>query len=183
MKLLFNAYQKELLVFYLILILSLWAIIASYVAITKKDHTLLVGINQNGATIISSLDDKSELTLTKNFLRRFIGLTYNWDHNSFRENIELAGDLMSDELWSKKLSDFKLIETRIKESDIIQSAEILGITRLDENVYEVPVKTSIIRNGRNYSEQTKIRITLKKIERNLRNPWGMEVINVSEERK
>lgn len=153
----------------------------AYVAVTKENRVILVQVDEaSGARLITEEDEALIKSQQKSLIRRMVSKLYNYDEQNFNSNISLAGDLMSDHVWSSAVPDFKNIQARIKGSGLVQAAEIKRISRLEEDAYRVEllltVKDKLM--SRQASVQAEFRLGRRK--RDEVNPFGWEVVEYDE---
>ena len=176
MKLLIRLYQNEIALFSLITSLMLWGVVATILAFQNKSQVVLIGKTENSYQLIT--DEEITPLETGNFIRHFTALTLNFNEESYKRHISLAGDLMTEELWRKKKPEFIEMFSFIKKQKITQSAEVLKIQKIKNNTYEVKVRNYLFKNG-NLTEKDKV-ILLSLIEnkRSFENPWRHSVSDV-----
>ena len=115
---------------------------------------------------------------TGNFIRHFIALTLNFNNESYRRHISLAGDLMTEDLWKKKKPEFKEMASFIKKNKVTQSAEVLKIQKVKNNFYEVKVRNYLFKNSILTEKDKLIFLSLTENQRSYENPWRHSVSNV-----
>ena len=176
MKLLIGLYKEEIAIFSLIISLMFWGVMASILAFQNKSQVVLIGKTENSYQLI--VEEEITPLETGNFIRHFIALTLNFNEESYKRHISLAGDLMTEELWKKKKPEFIEMFGFIKKNKVIQSAEILKIEKVKNNSYEVTVRNYLFKNG-NLTEKDKvILLSLTENKRSYENPWRHSVTNV-----
>ena len=131
MKELWTIYKNETVFLLLIGVLFLWAMVATLLAFQNKEKVILIGKTDSSYQLIEN-EVKTPFE-TENFIRHFLALTLNFDEKSYRKHISLAGDLMTENLWLKKQIEFKEMDGFIKKHQVIQSSEILSITKQKAN--------------------------------------------------
>ena len=153
-----------------------WGALASILAFQNKSQVVLIGKTENSYRLIV----EEEITPLEigNFIRHFTALTLNFNEESYKRHISLAGDLMTEELWKKKKPEFIEMFGFIKKNKVTQSAEVLKIEKVKNNNYEVKVRNYLFKNG-NLTEKDKvILLSLTENERSFENPWRHIVSNV-----
>ena len=177
MKTLISIYKNEMFLLTLITSLFLWGLTMSFLAFKNESEVILIGKVDEGFKIITEKEDKGSLEAI-NFIRLFIALMLNFDEQSYIRYISEAGDLMSESLWNKKHTEFKELASFIEKNKVIQSSQILSITKLKTNQYEVEVKNSLFKNGNLTEESKTIIIFLTENERSMENPWSYNVLDI-----
>ena len=176
MKLLLFIYKNEILCFILILSLLLWGLFTGLLAFRNKTQVVLIGKANSSYHIITN--EETSPIETKNFIRHFIALTLNFDKQSYRKHISLAGDLMTEDLWKKKKAEFKEIDSVIRDKNIIQSAEILQIKKNKKNLFEVKIKNYLFKNSILKETNKSIFISVTHNKRSYENPWRHSVSSI-----
>ena len=176
MKLLIELYKKEMAVIFLIVSLTLWGLTSSYLAFQNKTKVILIGKTKESYQLIK--EDKTTPIETENFIRHFLALSFNFDEKSFKRHISLAGDLMSEDLWKKKKPEFIEMASFIKKNKVTQSAEVLKIQKLKNNLYEVQVRNYLFKKSILTETNKFISLSLIENERSFENPWRYSVSNV-----
>ena len=177
MKVLIKLFKTEMTLIALILSLIFWGLTMSFLAFQNNSQVILIGKTKEGFKIIKATDkeDKSSSSLEAvNFIRHFIALTFNFDKKSYVKHISLAGDLMSEKLWNKKEPEFKKTASFIKTKNIIQSSELISITK-QSNTYEAKVISYLFKNGNLTKKNKTIVLSLTTNQRSFENPWGYNV--------
>ena len=105
-------------------------------------------------------------------------LTLNFNNESYKRHISLAGDLMTENLWKKKKPKFIQMAGFIKKNKVTQSTEVLKIQKIKNNLYEVKVRNYLFKNGILTEKDKLILLSLTKNQRSYENPWRHSVSNV-----
>ena len=176
MKLLILLYQKEMAVISLIISLMVCSVVSSFLAFQNKSQVILIGKTDEAYKLIT----EEEITPieTGNFIRHFLSLTLNFNNESYKRHISLAGDLMTEELWKLKKSEFIEMAGFIKKNKVSQSSELLKIQKVKKDLYEIEVKNYLFKKGILTEKNKIILLTLTKNQRSYENPWRHSVQNV-----
>ena len=154
--------------------LFLWGLIMSFLAFQNKSQVILIGKTDEAYKLITEQEDKGSLEAI-NFIRHFIALTLNFDEKSYIKHISLAGDLMSENLWSKKKTEFKELASFVKKNKVIQTSELLSIKKTATNNYLVEIKSYLFKNEILTEKNKTILISLTQNQRSYENSWGYNV--------
>ena len=176
MKLLFWLYKNEITLIALIVSLFMWGVMTGILAFQNKAQVILIGKSKESYQLIK--DKEKTPVETGNFIRHFMSLTLNFNDESYRRHISLAGDLMTEDLWRKKKPEFTRMAGFIKKNKVTQSAEILKIQKVKNNLYEVKVKNYLFKNGILTEKDKLILLSLTDNQRSYGNPWRYSVANV-----
>ena len=176
MKLLWLTRKNDIILIALIGSLTLWSFFASILAFQNKTRIVLIGKVGTSYQLITEVEKDPEETI--NFIRHFLALTLNFDERSYQRHISLAGDLMTENLWKKKKSEFKEMAGFIKNKKVIQSSTILNITKIKTNQYEVKIRNYLFKKGFLTEKDKLILLSLAQNQRSYENPWSYSVANV-----
>lgn len=171
--------KKHLAMGLLLFSLICWAMTTTVLALTASNETVLIGIDKNGTRVITAQDDPLFKTEVVNFLTRFVALLYNFDANSFVDNVGSASDLMTVQLWQKEKDKTIKLGDLVKREQISHSAIVQKISKTSGK-YQVLIETNQMMRMKNHKQAVKLEIELQQVERSPRNPWGMEVANLVE---
>ena len=176
MKLLIRLYKNEIAAFSLVISLMLWGMVASYLAFKNNSQVVLIGKTENSYQLI--VNEEITPIETGNFIRHFLALTLNFNDESYKRHISLAGDLMTEEFWQKKKSEFIQMAGFIKKNKVTQSVEILKIQKAKKGFYEVEVRNYLFKNGILTEKNKLILLSLTENQRSFENPWRHSVASV-----
>ena len=176
MKLLIQLYKQEIAIFSLIVSLMLWSVVATILAFQNKSQIVLIGKTKDSYQLIK--DEEQTPVEIGNFIRHFMALTLNFNKESYKRHISLAGDLMTEELWKKKKAEFIKMFDFIKKNKVTQSAEVLKIQKVKNNIYEVKVRNYLFKNEKLTEKDKLILLSLTEKERSFENPWRLSVSHV-----
>ena len=168
MKFLIKLYKSEMILFLLIGSLFIWGIIASLLAFKNKTQVFLIGKTDESYQLIT--DEEKTPIETGNFIRHFLALILNFNDESYKKHISLAGDLMTERLWEKKESEFIQMSDFIKKNKVTQSAEVLKIQKVKSNLYEATIKNYLFKNGILTEKNKFISLSLVDNQRSYREP-------------
>ena len=172
--------KKNVLKISLFAALFLWAVSASFVAMTKKNQVVLIGLDENGTRIISQKEDPLYRVEVKNFLLHFIESLYSFTPENFTENVGQAADLMSKNLWESKKSKLLGLSQKVSEQKIHHTTEVEKITKLEKNLFNIIFISKQKSKLKVWSRKISAKIQLSKTARTQENPWGMEVTSLEE---
>lgn len=176
MKELWIIYKNEMVFLSLIAGLFLWGVVATLLAFQNKEKVILIGKTGNSYQLIE--EEVKTPFETENFIRHFLSLTLNFDEKSYGRHISLAGDLMTDSLWFQKKAEFKEMANFIKKHQVVQSSEILSITKQKANLFEVKIRNYLFKKGVLTENEKLILLSLIENERSFENPWSHSISNI-----
>ena len=176
MKQLWIIYKNEMVFLCLLGGLFLWGVVATILALQNKEKVILIGEKEGSYQLIEN-EPKNPIE-TENFIRHFLALTLNFDKESYGKHISRAGDLMTDSLWFEKETEFKEMAGFIAKHQVIQSSEILSITKQKGNLFEVKIKNYLFKNSSLTEKEKLILLSLTENKRSFENPWRHSVSSV-----
>jgi hypothetical protein len=157
-----------------------WGLSSTVYALKQKSEMVLIGLDSNGTRIISSQEDPLFKTEVVNFVRRFFSVLYNFDAESFDENVGAATDLMSQDLWQAEKDKITRLREYVKSESVSYSGAIQTITKTKDSKFQILLRTSELHRLKSKNEEIVITISLKPSVRTKSNPWGMEVVSLEE---
>ena len=137
---------------------------------------ILIGKTKESYQLIT--EENTTPIETGNFIRHFLALTLNFNDESYKKHISLAGDLMTEDLWKKKKAEFIQMAGFIKKNKVSQSTEILKIQKTKDNSYEIEVRNYLVKNGILTEKNKLILLSLSENQRSYENPWRFSVSSV-----
>jgi hypothetical protein len=173
-------YREEIKHWILIVSLIIWSCVATALAMKNTQKTLIVGIDEAGARIISDSKDRLLQVELKQFFKYFLDQYYTYNQDTFSERIGLATELMSPELWDKEKSKLLDIKAKLEKLPLSQFSELENIDLVDQNKVEAVVKLKIKSRLNEQNIKIKIQLNFKKHERNENNPWNFQVTELSD---
>lgn len=186
MKRLWLLYRKDILISSIITLTIFWGLTATFWAISKSDKLIILYVKDNGDTAV--VGENPQILSVESFVRRYIQLLYNYDANSFEENVAKTRDYVSSSVWAQIAKDLKSASPMIKSKKVIQTSSLISKVSMDgPDSYAFLYATDISKdlgNGNVFSESKKLKmkIKVKSVARTLENPWGLEIEDVVEER-
>lgn len=183
MRLLFKSklYQLEIQRWILVCALFFWGLVASSFALQNRKETLLIGIDSMGfARVITTKNDRYVQEELKSFLKEFISRYYSYSDQTFEAQIGLASDLMNNSLWDQKKSDLFALREKIKKDPLEQVSAIESLDLINDGQIEGVIAIKVTQKMNHQTFKIKINLSLKPNTRNQKNPWGYEVVEVSD---
>lgn len=120
-----------------------------------------------------------------NFIKRYLALVYNFDRTSIENQLSLGTDLMSEEFYRRSLRELSEFKKSIQSNseNMTQSLEVLSITKVSSQVFDIEGRIATVKEGKNYSFDYLIQMRITEASKTRSNPWGLEVSDVKETRK
>ena len=162
--------------------LAIWAGFATFVAVTKKNETLLIGIDGNGTRVIRSKDDPLFKTELVAFLKHYLSLAYDFTPETFKDRVGSATALMSATLWQKERINIQRLQDLVGKSGLLQKSKVRQLNQIDPNSFQALMEVEQKTRLKTQKFQLKISVSLSQVPRNQTNPWGMEITDIKEER-
>lgn len=173
-------YREEIKHWLLIVTLFTWALSATIVVFRNSSKTILVGMDESGARIISESTDRLLRLETKQFLKFFIDHYYTYDQVTFAEQMGLSTELMSPDLWEKEKSKLIELKAKLDKNPLSQNADIENMDLVDQNKVEAILKIKITSRMNEKIVRLKVILEFKKQERSDKNPWNYQITELSD---
>ena len=174
-------FKKDIFFFVVIFLLLAWAISSTIFGLQKKSQIVVIEKNEFGTQIIGQSDSFRDQEI-QTFIRRFLILYYSFDEKSFDRNMDLATNLMNDSLFKAIKSEIHSKLDIFKKEAVLQTAEVLSISKVSENKFEAEIKVIENKKADELSQNFKIEIEIDRSELSLQNPFGYEIISINEKR-
>lgn len=173
--------REEVLRLALIVSLALWAMVATAIAILKKDQTVLIGVADDASYVISNPNESLRQKEIVSFVRTFVSHYYEFTPTNHAEKISRAGDLMAKGLWESKRTDLKIVNERLKTEPLVQTANILSIDLVESETIEIALKIQIAKRIESISTNLKVTLKVRPHGRSESNPWPFEISEIKDE--
>ena len=174
--------RNEIKHWFLIGVLLLWSIVATVLVVTRKDKTILIGIDDAGTRVITDSSDRLLKSELKNFLQEFLNSYYQYDDKTFLENISKATEMMSEDLWDRNKAHLIEVSENLKKVPLTQNLEIESIDLIDDGKIEVELILKIKARLNEQPVKLKVILEYKSKERSEKNPYQYELTEILEQR-
>ncbi len=161
-------------------LVAVWAITASIWAYRSIPRVILIGLDETGTRVITTVDDPIIARERVNFVREFLRGYYVYDSASYPEHISQVGSFMSDKLWKEKESGFQGIAKQMKERPLSQDAHLLDLRKVSESEFEADLAISIRSRLQERAVRYRVAVQIAPRKRNTENPYPLEVTSVHE---
>lgn len=175
-----SLYREEILRWSLIVVLFIWAMTSTVIALRAKDEVILIGFDETGARTITDEMDSLLKREAVQFLTTFVSGYLNFDHLNHKSQIGKAASLMSESLWGQEQPRLLEINQKLQKEPLTQRAEIQSIDLIGEEQFEVIVEIVVTRKGQESKAKVKFGFSLTKRERTATNPWKFEITQLQE---
>lgn len=172
--------RSEIKHWLLIASLLLWALVSTFFALKNNSKTILIGIEESGARIISESNDRILQNELKNYISHFIENYYSYDDQSFGDKISLASDLMTTSLWESQTPKLLELQEKLKSQPLTQFAEVESMDKIDSNKIEAVLNLTIKSKLTEHKVKVKVVILYNKTKRTEQNPWGYQIEELSD---
>ena len=173
-------YREEILRWVLILALFAWAMVATVIALRAKPETLLIGLDDHGARLITDQKDRLLVTESTKLIQNFVDLYYSYNEVNHGVRVGHATDLMTEELWKKLQPELAKVQEKLSKEPLTEVAEIDSIDQLGPNRIQVLVSLTIKQRMSERVVKIRLEIGLRQRERTSSNPYGFEIVSLSE---
>jgi hypothetical protein len=154
-------------------------VVFAIVVVSNKKETILIGIDNNGTRIITDSEDPIFKTEIITFIRTFMNYFYNFDQDTYPENLGRASDLMSIELWKAKKDTIVKLGDQIKKDPKQLAAHITKIVKEDD-FYIVSLNVEELYRAKKTNFLVQLKVSVNKIDRTATNPYGLEISTLEE---
>lgn len=173
-------YREEFLRWTLYASLLTWALSSTYLVLKKNDKLILIGVDESGTRLITDSGDRILQNELKLFFQEFLKTYYEYDDKTFPGQIELASNLMSNDLWENQKSKLLEIKEKLSKFPLRQSMEIESIELIDNQKAEALLSLSISSKISEKTIKLKVKMTFEKHNRNEQNPWNYQIVEVQD---
>ena len=164
----------------LVVSLAIWALFASIFALKNNSQTLLIGIDDSGSRLITETNDRILQNELKNFIKYFIERYYIYDEKTFADQIGAASDLMNSELWENQKPKLLIIKEKLLKMPLVQLADIESLDKVDNDKIEGILNLIIKSKLSEHKVKIKVLLRISKSPRTEQNPWGYEIMELSD---
>lgn len=173
-------HQSKVLLVLLGITLFFWALVVSIKLISTKNQTVLIRVDDFQTQVINEESVENIPIQLENFIGHFIGYFYSYTSHNFDKHIDKAIQIMDQQLARSFVQKLNAMSEKTKTKSIFQSAYPLQITQLKEFDFEIKMRVYHIENDIETEDDFLIRLKIKKIQRTLENPFGLEVVEINE---
>ena len=171
-------FEKQILLFFIFFILTAWGLTASTYAILKKDRTLLIQMNGFETSVI---DGETHIPAEiENYLNHFVGIFYSYTSVNFEKHIDQSMFFLTEDVALKFAPKLNEKFKKVAKTPTFQAAMVTSINRIKDLDYEIEINVVRRVNGEESEEKYRVRLSLIKAQRNLKNPYGLLIANLKE---
>ena len=174
-------HQSKLFISALITVLFLWAMVVSIKLLTTESKTLLIKID-NFQTQILGEGELSPLPVEiENFINEFFGSFYSYNSFNYDAHIDRALVLMNRELALRFVPKLNAMSEKVKAQSINQSSYAVEISNLKNLEFEVKMRVLRKEDLRETEDDFLIKLKLERVPRTIKNPYGLELVELYED--
>ncbi len=173
-------YRDEIKHWALIVSLISTTILSSYFALKNQEKIILIGVTEGESRIISNSNDQILKFELRNFIKDFLKTYYTFDNQTYLSQMEMASDLMTKDLFEKEKPKILDLNQKLVTNSIDQRIEIESIDLLDDQNIEAKLTVKIQGKIDIKTVKLKVHIEFQKAPRSEQNPWGYEIVEVSD---
>lgn len=179
MKIFLTYFKNEIMVVSLFIVLTVWALSTTVIAIRKQNHNYFVFVKEGNFQVKEELSEADENYLELIFVKRFIQLHYTYNSNNFESNLVNSSNYIKHSLWKEMESRISKDFDYIKGKNISQTAVTGDIKRKD---YEYVVTIDVISQKETETLQRRFNVLLEleKVPRTNTNFFGLQVSKLEE---
>jgi hypothetical protein len=180
MSLFLKLYDKQILRYILFVSLMLWGATSSIALLLKKDHLVVVRVDDFGTTVLSEANAETATIETENFLNNFIGLFYNYTVQNFDTHIDKSFEFLEPSVAESFIPKLNDMSERVKTRDIRQSAFAARITKIKEGHFEIELEVLRMNGLEESNDKYKLVVILERTGRSVENPYGLLITKLQE---
>jgi|GEM_PF-2393358 len=183
-----TAYQTLKIVTFILLVVVIGLTVSLIITLNKEQ--IVVGVNKQGVPIPMEIKDKrvENMINYKQFITYFLNSVYDWNSDTYIDQIEKALPLMAEDIRGDYIQEMKkggYIET-IKKNQITSSIQVKKIltdkAKKYKDGYLVKVQAVKLRvtDFIDRTSPVKIKIAFRPVDISSKNIWGLEVFEIKE---
>jgi multidrug efflux pump subunit AcrB len=157
-----------------------WALVATVLLLKNQPKTLLVGIDQYGARLITDQSDRLLKAEAENIAKRFVVTLLNYSAETFESQVSQAGDLISEKAWELRRDEFRKLSERLKGQEFSQVAKIQEVRQVSDLEFEIDVKVESKSRLQAATTALRYQLKLQPKKRTALNPSAFEVADYAE---
>lgn len=180
MNLFFRLYDKEILRIFIYIILFLWGISVSLALVLKKDHLVVVKVDEYGTTVLTGNSSQSVTIETENFINNFIQIFYNYNSENFDDHIDKSFAFLDREQALKMVDKLNALSEKMKVATVHQQAFAQKLIKIKEGYFEVELKVTRATGMQEATDTYKVLFELNRTRRSIENPYGLLISSLEE---
>lgn len=171
-------FEKEFRQIIIMALLLVWASVATYHSIVKKDETLLFQMNGFDTRLIDA--SQHPPIEVENFFHNFVGLFYSYTSKNYEDHINRASHLVDINLLKKYSPKLNSMFDRVQKSKTNQVSFIQKISKIQDLEYEIHLNVQRFEGDFEKANNYRIRLKVEKVKRTIENPFGLIVRELEE---
>lgn len=180
MKLFLRLHEREIIKYSIVGVLLFWALVVSIALLMKRDHLVVVKVDEYGTTVLT---DSSPLVVsleTENFLNNFVGLFYNYTSENFDSHIERSLEFLDASVADKFIPKLNSMSDKVKTRQTLQTATAAKIVKVKDGHYQIEMVVNRTTGNEESPDSYKLDVELERTHRSLENPYGMLITKLEE---
>lgn len=163
-----------------LVVIALWALVATVLLLKNQPKTLLVGIDQYGARLITDQSDRLLKAEAENIAKRFVATLLNYTAQTFESQVSQAGDLISQKAWELRREEFRKLSEKLRGQEFSQEAKIQEVRQVSDLEFEIDVKVESKSKLQVATSTLRYQLKLQPKKRTSENPSAFEVADYVE---
>lgn len=180
MALFLKFYEREIYRYLALSALFLWALFVSISLLVRKDHLVVIRVDEFGTTVLTDENPDSVTVETENFINDFVSLFYNYTSTNFESHIDRSFIFIKDDVAERFVSRLNEMSEKVKLRETHQKAVASKILKIKEGLFEVDLFVTKTVGIDETSDKYKIRIELDRTQRSIQNPYGLIITGLEE---
>lgn len=172
--------KREIKHWLLIVSLTLWAVTATALALSREEKVILIGMDESGTRVIADSNDRLLKVELQKFVMHFIEHYYGYDEKTYREQVGRATEVFSEGLWEAKKTELFEIQENLKKTPLSQKVSVDSIELIEQGKIEVGLVLNV--QSRLNTQQVHLSVSMEfmKMDRTEKNPWGYVITSLTE---
>ena len=179
MKIFLTYFKYEVLKYFIYIILFLWALTMSIVALKKSDKVVYLKLYSDSAEIVTSLSEQELKHLEVIFIKRITQLFYTFNNDNFMTNFDDLKNYFSNSLKEQLIKNSLMKMSFMKDKTVSQTAVIEEIKKSDGK-YLITLNVVSQTNSNLLKQKVMVSMRLQKTEKSIENPFGFEITEYEE---
>lgn len=171
-------FEKQFMITFIIVILLMWATIASVFAVSQKREVILIRMDGFDT---APMDEKARTPVEiENFLNHFVGLFYSYSSQNYEDHMDRVMFLLNKNVALQFAPNLNKMFEKVKNTHVYQSSIITKMSRIRDFEYEVLMEVLRRESEVEKKDEYRARIKLEKTQRSFENAFGLRVSYLEE---
>lgn len=180
MKLFIKLHEKEIIKYSIVGVLAFWALTSTIALLMKRDHLVVVKIDEYGTTVLTEGNEKLISIETENFINNFVGLFYSYTSDNYDNHIERSLYFLDPSVADKFIPKLNSMSDKVKTNTVLQAATAAKIMKIKEGHFQVDLLVNRSSGNDESPDTYKLDIEMERTTRSIENPYGLLITKLEE---